>query len=66
MNVLSLSVNWIAYARFPTSPRVSRVFIKLYKVGNIANKGLHGEEKKNAAKKLPPLGIEPRTSILSL
>ena len=39
-----------------------RVFPKFYKVGNIGNKGLHGEEQKNVGKKLFLVGLEPMPS----
>ena len=39
----------------------SPVFPKLYKVGNVANKGLQWQEQKKFNQKMSPVGIEPRT-----
>ena len=39
----------------------SRVFPNLYEVGNVANKSSHKKEQNIFSKKLPLLGIEPRT-----
>ena len=39
-----------------------RIFLSLYKVGNVGNKGLRREEQNNfSKKKLSPVGIEPKT-----
>ena len=39
-----------------------RIFPKIYKVGNVANKGLHEEEQNKFSQNFFPVGIEPRTS----
>ena len=42
-----------------------RVFPQLYKVDNVANKGLHAEEQNKFNQKIAPVGIEPSTSWAS-
>ena len=42
-----------------------RVFPKIDDSGNIGNKGLHKEEQNKFSKKIPPMGIEPRTPLVA-